>query len=189
METLSIEFDPHWLRIEPNSIDRSHYWIGGPVSRAARSICQLWRRPDANEPQLRRATAALLQAGLRHVETRPPRWLNRAREHLTIESGGATAADIGRSLGLHPGWLSQAYRTIAGEGMHETLRRRRLEKAVHMLRATNDTIAEIAVDCGFCDQSHLSRVMRSVTGRTPAQIRSEREALAALCGADQVSSG
>jgi AraC family transcriptional regulator len=186
METLSIEFDPHWLGAEPNSIDRSYYWIGGRVSRAARSICRLWSDPATPETSLRAATAAFLSLGLKHVESPAPHWLGKAQQQLSL-ANNVTAADIGRSLGLHPGWASQAYRMVAGEGFQETVRRRRLEKAVQMLRATDEPIAEVAVDCGFCDQSHLNRVMRSVTGRTPVVIRAERAPLAALAAAQACS--
>jgi transcriptional regulator GlxA family with amidase domain len=49
-----------------------------------------------------------------------------------------------------------------------------------MLRSTDHPIAEIAFASGFCDQSHLTRVLGQLTGRTPAQVRAEREPLSRL---------
>jgi len=48
------------------------------------------------------------------------------------------------------------------------------------LRSTDEPIAEIAALAGFCDQSHLNRALRLLTGRTPVQIRAEREQLSQL---------
>lgn len=39
------------------------------------------------------------------------------------------------------------------------------------LRDTEESIAEIALSCGFCDAPHLSRAMKAERGITPAQYR------------------
>jgi AraC family transcriptional regulator len=69
------------------------------------------------------------------------------------------------------------YRRTAGEGLQETIMRRRIERAVEPLRAADIPIAEIAAGTGFCDQSHLNRALKRLIGRTPAQVRAERELL------------
>jgi AraC family transcriptional regulator len=88
---------------------------------------------------------------------------------------------------MHPRWLAHAYRQAAGEGMRDTIVRLRCEQAAHLLRSTDQPIAEIAAGAGFCDQSHLNRALGRLTGRTPVQIRSERRLLATLA-ISQVSS-
>jgi AraC-like DNA-binding protein len=44
-------------------------------------------------------------------------------------------------------------------------------RAVRSLLATNTSLAEAAVDAGFADQAHLTRVFRSIMGATPGQYR------------------
>jgi AraC family transcriptional regulator len=83
--------------------------------------------------------------------------------------------DIARELGLNAAWLAQAYRAAAGEGLRETLQRRRVEKAVSLLDAGGAS-ADIAAATGFCDQSHMIRAFRRTLGRTPSQVRAERSA-------------
>ena len=47
----------------------------------------------------------------------------------------------------------------------------RLLSAVKQLLQTDTPIAEIAHDCGFADQSHLTRTLRSKLGVTPTHLR------------------
>jgi len=87
--------------------------------------------------------------------------------------------DIARRLDLHPAWLARAYRHATGEGLHETVRRRRVEQACILLRRSDRPLAEIALAAGFCDQSHMNRGFRATLGRTPAQVRAEQHRLEA----------
>ena len=79
-----------------------------------------------------------------------------------------------------PAWLARAYRAWRGEGMAETARRRRVERATLALREGAEPLAEIAVACGFADQSHMNRAFRAVLGRTPLEVRREAPLLAGL---------
>ena len=55
----------------------------------------------------------------------------------------------------------------------EYCRRKQLEYAADMLRSTNLTIAEIAVECGFCDSNYLIKLFSKVVGKTPGKFRRE----------------
>jgi AraC family transcriptional regulator len=180
METFSIEFDPAWIGIAARSrMDRSFYWLGGEVPLAARALLRLWVDPATSDEQVRQGTAEFVAYAIGARESRIPAWLGQVQAQLHSSEAEATST-LASVLGLHPRWLAHAYRSAVGEGLHETVRRRRLERAAYLLRATDYSIAAIAADTGFCDQSHLNRVMRSVTGRTPVQMRAERQALATL---------
>jgi AraC family transcriptional regulator len=181
METFSIEFDPAWIGLSRRDrlIERSRYWIGGPVTLASRALARLWSDPAASEDEIRRSTEEFLEMARKAAVSPQPAWLARARRQLSVDQA-TTAARIAESLGMHPRWLAHAYRRAAGEGLHDTVRRNRAEQAAHLLRSTDSPIAEIAFATGFCDQSHLSRVLGHFTGRTPLQIRAEREQLSRL---------
>jgi AraC family transcriptional regulator len=181
METFSLEFDPAWLGIGASAavFERSFYCLGGEVPLASRALMRLWADPQASEARLRAVTAGLLSRMISQPQRTAPPWLAAARAQLAC-SKQIGVSEIAHRLGMHPRWLAHAYRTAVGEGVHETLRRRRIEAAVQMLRSTDDPIAEIAFAAGFCDQSHLNRALRRLTGRTPVQIRGEREQLKTL---------
>jgi AraC family transcriptional regulator len=184
METFSIEFDPAWLGSGAADLrlDRSSYWVGGEVPLGARSLIRLWSNPDASEAALRNATVSFLLAAVRQREKRSPMWFEKVALQLT-SADPRTAGEVAANFGLHPRWLAQAYRSAAGEGLRETVVRRRVEQAVQLLRSTDEPIVEIALAAGFCDQSHLNRSLRRLTGRTPVQIRAERELLQPLMAA------
>lgn len=181
METFSIEFDPAWAGLSRHDrlFDRSHYWIGGPVTLASRALAECWSDPEENEESIRRATSAFLEMAREAPVHSQPEWLAGARRQISVGEGG-TATRIAETLGMNPRWLAHAYRQAAGEGLRDTVIRMRAERAAHLLRSTDDPIAEIAFATGFCDQSHLNRVLGQLTGRTPAQVRAEREPLRRL---------
>jgi AraC-like DNA-binding protein len=53
------------------------------------------------------------------------------------------------------------------------VRKTRLDAAIHALMHTHNSVAQIAADCGFFDQSALSRQCRHVTGLSPTQLRAK----------------
>jgi AraC family transcriptional regulator len=174
LETLTIEFDPAWLRLQGfgRTLDRSYVWNGGAVGLASRRLAQVLASPAASEAAIGRSTADFLRAAF-GAETRlAPRWLERVQEWIGTGAPGAGRAMASR-LDLHPAYLARAYRFATGEGLAEAARRRRVETAAALLRQTPMTLVEIAVAAGFCDQAHMNRCFRAVLGRSPLTIRSE----------------
>jgi len=47
----------------------------------------------------------------------------------------------------------------------------RLAVARHLIETTDKPFAAIAVECGFCDSSHLSRMFRHRFATTPHDFR------------------
>jgi AraC family transcriptional regulator len=89
------------------------------------------------------------------------------RSSLRVEhSLSSVAAEVGVSLST----LFRDFRSTYGCTPGEYLRRTRVDLAAERLK-TNRTLAEIAAECGFCDQSHFSRCFRSEMGISPSQFR------------------
>ncbi len=175
LETLTIEFDPAWLRLYGFSdrLDRSRTWSGGRAGRASRGLAALLATPGADEAALGRATAAFLNQALVDRPAQAPTWIGDARRWVSERQ--VSTSDVARRLDLHPAYVAQAYRAASGEGIGETLRRRRVEQASALLRRTQLPLAEIAIAAGFCDQSHMNRCFAAVLGRTPLRVRRERD--------------
>ena len=49
----------------------------------------------------------------------------------------------------------------------------RVSAACHRLSSTHDTVATIAAEVGFYDQSHFSRVFQRVVGASPSDYRKQ----------------
>jgi AraC family transcriptional regulator len=181
LETLTVEFDPAWLRLHgfDRRLDRSQVWQGGEVALAARQLAEIVTEHRATEASIGKATSRFLNIAYGSERTARPAWLESV--HCALDSPCVpTTAELADRLGLHPAWLARAYRAATGEGLHETLRRRRVEQACRLLRHSDLALAEVAVSAGFCDQSHMNRCFQAVLGRTPALVRTERFSAAGL---------
>lgn len=71
---------------------------------------------------------------------------------------------------LSPKHFARAFRQSTGLPPHQWVVLRRVERAQALL-ATGSATAEIALACGFADQSHLTTTFRKVVGTTPARWR------------------
>ncbi|MDO8359520.1 MAG: AraC family transcriptional regulator [Devosia sp.] len=79
----------------------------------------------------------------------------------------AIAAVVNRS----PSHFARQFRQELGLPPHQYLLVLRLKRAQHLLQATRTSIAEIAFECGFSHQEHLTRMFRRWCDTTPAAYR------------------
>ncbi|WP_148282401.1 helix-turn-helix transcriptional regulator [Corallococcus coralloides] len=102
----------------------------------------------------------------------PPAWLGRVRELLDAVRGPPpTLAALAREAGVSPQRLGRAFRQAYRCSPAEYLRRSRMERAGRALRETERPLGDIALDAGYCDQSHLTREFRRRLHLTPAEYR------------------
>jgi AraC family transcriptional regulator len=171
-EQIEIEFDPAWLghRLLPGApVSR---WLGGDAGAEARTLAQLCGR-EANEERLRTALQRFVARASREPERDPPTWVGAITRRLS-EDTTLKVSDLAREVNRHPSWLGTAYKRATGEGLLETAARFRVERAARLLRETDEPSACIAVEAGFCDQSHMSRTFRRMLGRLPSAVREDR---------------
>ncbi len=74
---------------------------------------------------------------------------------------------LAKAVGMHPASLSRAFRKTHGCTIGVFVRRLRLKRATELLAKSEMTLAEIARELGFADQSHFSRTFKSETGFSP----------------------
>ncbi|MBV8144919.1 MAG: helix-turn-helix transcriptional regulator [Gammaproteobacteria bacterium] len=171
-EQIEIEFDPSWLG-SPLLPDRPvTLWTGGAAARQARTLARVCGT-DPSEQHLRAAIRQLLEVAHRQAAPRPPEWMDAIARRLR-EDARLRIGELALQARRHPSWLGSAYRHATGEAVQETAARLRVESATHLLRETGQPLSSIALDAGFCDQSHMNRSFRRVLGRSPATVRLER---------------
>src|SRR5262245_18550751 len=106
------------------------------------------------------------------VGSSPPQWLKDARD--VFDSGldeSVSLRSVAREVGIHPVYFAAAFRRFHGCSPGQYLRRKRFERARHLISNPALPLAQVAIDAGFSDQSHLNRVFRRFTGMSPGQYR------------------
>jgi len=63
------------------------------------------------------------------------------------------------------------FRAAFGETPNRYLQRRRVERAMWLLRSTDRSVTDICMDVGFTSLGTFSRVFREIVGETPSQHR------------------
>jgi AraC-like DNA-binding protein len=65
----------------------------------------------------------------------------------------------------------RTFRATFGETPHRYLQRRRVERAMFLLRHGDRPVTEICLDVGFSSLGTFSRTFREIVGVTPSQYR------------------
>lgn len=79
--------------------------------------------------------------------------------------------DLADKVGVSRAHFARRFRILTGTSPHRYLTMRRIEKAKQLLRNESDSLAQIALEVGFSNQSHFTQVFHVVTGMTPSQYR------------------
>ncbi|MGH8104943.1 MAG: helix-turn-helix transcriptional regulator, partial [Arenimonas sp.] len=108
-----------------------------------------------------------------------PAWLARTRELLRDNCHETPRfSELATTADLHPVYFARAFRHRFGCSPGEYLRRCRLERATGLLRDKRLSLIDIAMQCGFVDQSHFNHGFRQAYRVSPGEFRqmSKREA-------------
>ena len=65
----------------------------------------------------------------------------------------------------------RTFRATFGETPHTYLQRRRIERAMFLLRSTDRSVTDICMDVGFTSLGTFSRTFRDIVGETPSGYR------------------
>jgi AraC-like DNA-binding protein len=96
----------------------------------------------------------------------------RARD--TMDRAFAQPLDVSalaRVAHVSPAHFSRQFRATFGETPHRYLQRRRVERAMELLRETQRPVTEICLDVGFNSLGTFSRTFRAIVGESPSAYR------------------
>jgi transcriptional regulator GlxA family with amidase domain len=65
----------------------------------------------------------------------------------------------------------RSFRTCFGETPHRYLQRRRVERAMFILRETERSVTDVCFDVGFTSLGTFSRTFRDIVGQSPSEYR------------------
>ena len=179
-EVVVVELEPQRNRLAPES----HSLLAEPATLhqrglgglAARLAAEL-RAPDAHSLLLSEGLALELLASVARAAGRErgsarPAWLDRAEDCLRAGlSRRWTLETLSHEVEVEPTRLVRAFRRHLDTTPADYLRHLRVDEVRRLLLDTERPVADIALETGFTDQSHLTRVFRRSLGETPAAFR------------------
>jgi AraC family transcriptional regulator len=189
-ETATIEITQptsqvEWRRIDPIiGSDRCAFASDPVVHHLGICLDTARSRPSEMSPLCADHIASALEAYLKQahnvVSLPPPAargglapWqLRRAKEMLISHlDEPISLAELARVCKLSPGHFARAFRQTTGQPPHRWLVEQRIGKAKQLLVDTTLSLAQIALTCGFADQSHFTRVFAQLVQSSPGQWR------------------
>lgn len=104
------------------------------------------------------------------------RWMLRARDAIDRDFAEPLDIEALAEIAL----VSQAhfirrFRDTFGETPHRHLQRRRIERAMALLRTTDRSVTRVCFDVGFSSLGTFSRTFREIVGQSPSAYRSQAE--------------
>ena len=159
---------------------RSREWVHRVISLLEAAAGQLHNQAHPAQGTLLEATSLLRQ------QIEPPEakevpdgkgrllaWQARkVRDHIDSHiAGPILVADLCALVQRSEAHFSRSFKCTFGETPHSFVVRRRVELAAHHMLATEASLSDIALRCGFTDQAHLCKQFRLAAGQTPAAWR------------------
>jgi AraC family transcriptional regulator len=152
-----------------------------PIAAAGRTRRQMLQKCGRLLPALVEGCCLDLAASISasfETETRHvPSWLVKARQMMDdCCTTGITVRAVAECVGIHSVHLARAFRRYFHISPSEYVSRCRIWRARELLITSKLALAEIAIEVGFSDQSHLTNAFRRETAMTPAAYRRLRRA-------------
>jgi AraC family transcriptional regulator len=152
-----------------------------PISRIAAGIVDETKCTDslsgmAVDGMVLQIIALTLRIDSKMRGRMPQAWLQTVVDVMRgAEGRRVNLSDLAAAVDTTPAYLAKVFRSTYGQPIARFARGLRLEQAAERLRASDASIRHIARDAGFADQSHFTRLFKSVKGITPALYRQEMQ--------------
>jgi AraC family transcriptional regulator len=149
---------------------------GGPLVRLAMTLYRELAAADTAAALVSEGVVlemlGLLARRPRRGERTAPRWLAEAVDLVHEEyQAPLTVRRIADRVGIGPATLARGFRRHRGESIGDCVRRLRVERARRMIQEGSRDLVAVALEAGFADQSHFTRIFRRLVGTTPGEYR------------------
>jgi AraC family transcriptional regulator len=103
-------------------------------------------------------------------------WQERRAKEMLREnlSGDLSLPQLASACRLSTGHFSRAFKQTVGCPPHQWLLHERVRRAKQLILNTDEPLCEIALDAGFADQSHFTRVFSQLVKASPAAWRRDQ---------------
>lgn len=104
------------------------------------------------------------------------RRLLRARDEIDRRSGEALDVPALAAIAfMSPAHFIRSFGAAFGETPHRYLQRRRIERAMALLRTTDRSVTDISLDVGWSSLGTFSRTFSQIVGTSPTEFRSDAD--------------
>ncbi|HYE74993.1 MAG TPA: helix-turn-helix transcriptional regulator, partial [Blastocatellia bacterium] len=101
-----------------------------------------------------------------------PKWVSTVKEIIHDRwNENISLKELSHLANVHPVTISKNFSKYFSCTLGEYLRRVKIEKSLYLISQTEQALTEIALQCGFADQSHFIRTFRAMTGFLPKHFR------------------
>jgi AraC family transcriptional regulator len=168
------------LAISNLGTTRSRAWILRVISLLEAAVGQLHDQEHTAQGTVRKAASLLRQQfdppATREIPDGRGRLLawqvRKVRDYIDGHiTGPILVADLCALIQRSEAHFSRSFKRTFGESPHSCVVRRRVELAAQYMLATDSSLSDIALGCGFTDQAHLCKHFRQAVGQTPAAWR------------------
>jgi AraC family transcriptional regulator len=146
-----------------------------PAARIAHGIAVKILHGYLSELVLEEACLALigeLSDHTRKIGESPPRWLKYVIEMCNSRPQiWPKISDIADAIDVHPVHVTRVFRNHFGLPLSRYILSIKIERVAAALRAGKFSVAAIAAENGFSDQSHLCKSFKLLMGVTPSEYR------------------
>ncbi|WP_026082442.1 helix-turn-helix transcriptional regulator [Mastigocladopsis repens] len=120
-------------------------------------VIHLLKKYCVRKPQISTYTDGLSKSKLRQI-------LEYIQIHLDSEIKLTTLAEM---VGISQYYFCQLFKQSMGISPYQYVLQLRVERAKQLLKLPKMTICDVALACGFANQSHFTKHFRKLTGTTP----------------------
>lgn len=174
-----IEITPAWFA----ALDLNPLAVQGSVQvkdpAVVNSIYKIFRETQLNDETSSLAIQALLAAGMQRLAPGAgrsaravPSWVGAVRNLLhDTPNVSWTLPELAQVAGVHPAHLSRGFPLYFGCTLGDYVRHLKVQRALALFFDPHLSLLDIALACGFYDQSHFIRCFKAVMPEPPARCR------------------
>ncbi|MBE8728244.1 AraC family transcriptional regulator [Flavobacterium hungaricum] len=174
-----IEIEQNWLQQFDLSLDTLKGNIAVEIPYVKMLFYKLFTESKRNDDFTNTTIDTLLINSLQNIKCNNqknynsvPKWIKTIKEILhENKAGDLSLIQLSELLDIHPVHLSRYFPKYFGATLGEYNRKLKVEKSLSLLFHKNKSIAEIAYETNFSDQSHYIRCFKEQMGKTPLQYR------------------
>ncbi len=159
-----------WARL----LDRATHTHIGKHAAPIATVLKALSEPDNLSPLvLASSVLELIVVSHRQSPERArPRFVNQVIDMVNANiSKPLSMIDLAREVAIHPAHLSRVFKQQTGMTIGTFARQARLQVALEQMANSSASLSAIAVQAGFSDQAHMTRMVRAETGLTPSMYR------------------